>query len=96
MLIIRSSHSTHTQKNYFSRYKNGSRGIKIYKSISKERLLRALSELVGSKNSFDDDRLKKIRKDFHELRDRFSKPQIKEVKKNLYDIKNQKIFQQKQ
>ena len=39
------------------------RGIKGYKSMSKERLLSALSELVES-NSFDDDRLKKIRKGF--------------------------------
>ena len=60
--------------------------------MSEERLLSALSELesVESKNSFDDERLKKIRKDFNELRDRFSKPQIKEIRKNLYDIKNPK------
>ena len=57
------------------------RGIKGYKSMSKEILLSALSESesVGSatpliKNSFDDERLKKIRKDFNELRDRFSNP----------------------
>ena len=57
------------------------RGIKGYKSMSKEILLSALSESesVGSatplsKNSFDDGRLKKIRKDFNNLRDRFSKP----------------------
>ena len=49
------------------------RGIKDYKSMSEERLLSALSELesVESKN---DERLKKIRKDFNELRDRFSNP----------------------
>ena len=52
-----------------------SRGIKGYRSMSKERLLSALSEseLVESKNSFDDERLEKITKDFNELRDRFSK-----------------------
>ena len=57
------------------------RGIKGYKIMSKEILLSALSESesVGSatpliKNSFDDERLKKIRKDFNELRDRFSNP----------------------
>ena len=52
-----------------------SRGIKGYRSMSKERLLSALSELelVESKNSFDDERLEKMRKDFNELRDRFSK-----------------------
>ena len=58
-----------------------SRGIKVYKSMSKERLLSALSKsklvevksklveskskLVESKNSFDDKRLKKIREDFN-------------------------------
>ena len=52
-----------------------SRGIKGYRSMSKERLLSALSELelVESKNSFDDERLEKMRKDFNELKDRFSK-----------------------
>ena len=69
-----------------------SKDIKGYKSISKERLLSALSELesVESKNSFDDERLKKIRKDFNELRDRFAMPEIKEIRKNLYDIKKPK------
>ena len=55
--------------------------------MSKEKLLSTLlseSESVKSatslsKNSFDDERLKKIRKDFNELRDRFSKSQIKEI-----------------
>ena len=54
--------------------------------MSKERLLSALSESESvesstplSKNSFDDERLKNIRQDFNELRDRFSKPQIKEI-----------------
>ena len=65
-----------------------SRGSKGHKSISKERLLSALSESesVESKNSFDDKRLKKIRKDFYELRYRFSKPQMKEIRRNFYDI----------
>ena len=64
------------------------RCIKCYKSMSKERLLSALSESesVESKNSFDDKRLKKIRKDFNELRDRFSKPQIKEIEENLFEL----------
>ena len=71
-----------------------SRGIKGYKSMPKERLLSALSktELVEriSEKNFVDERLKKIRKDFIELRDRFSKPLIKEIRRNLYDIKNPK------
>ena len=65
--------------------------------MSKERLLSALSESESvesstplSKNSFDDERLKNIRQDFNELRDRFSKPQIKEIRKNFYDIKKPK------
>ena len=71
-----------------------SRSIKDYKSMSKEELLSTLSKsesvesatLLG-KNSFDDERLKKIRKDLiNELRDRFSKLQIKEIRKNPYDI----------
>ena len=63
--------------------------------MSKEKLLSTLlseSESVKiatslTKNSFDDERLKKIRKDFNELGDRFSKPQIKRIRKNLYDIR---------
>ena len=41
-----------------------SKGIKGYKSMSKERLLSTLSESesVESKNSFDDERLKKLEK----------------------------------
>ena len=47
-----------------------SRDIKGYKSMSKEKSLSALSESesVENKNSFDDERLKKIRKDFDDLR----------------------------
>ena len=60
--------------------------------MSKERLLSALSEseLVESENNFDNERLKKITKDFNELRDRFSKPQIKDIRKSLCDIKHPK------
>ena len=69
-----------------------SRGIKGYKNMSKERLLSALgeSELVESENNFDNEKLKKIRKDLNEIRDRFSKPQINEIRKNLYDMKKTK------
>ena len=74
-----------------------SRDIKVYKSMSKERLLSALSKsklvevksklveskskLVESKNSFDDKRLKKIREDFNKLRNWFLKPKIKKLEK---------------
>ena len=80
------------------------RCIKGYKIMSKERLFSTLSKsgLVESKNSFNDERskkvrkdfnnerLKKIREDFNEIRDRFSKPQIKEIRRNLCDIRNLK------
>ena len=79
-----------------------SRGIKGYKRLSKEKLVSTPNESESvesatalSKKSFDDERLKKIRKDFNELRDRFSKSQIKEIWKNLYDIKNQKNLSKK-
>ena len=50
-----------------------SRGIKGYKSMSKERLLSALSEPESAENeiNFDNERVKKNRKDFNELKDRF-------------------------
>ena len=62
-----------------------SRGIKGYKSMSKERLLSVLSEskLVGSETNFDDERLKKIKEEFNNLRDRFLKSNLKEIRRNL-------------
>ena len=67
--------------------------------MCKEKLLSTLNESESvesatplSRNSFDGERLKKIRKDFNELRDKFSKPQMKEIRKNLYDIKNFKKY----
>ena len=49
-----------------------SRCIKGYKSLSKKRLLSVLSEseLIESEKNSSDKRLKKIRKDFNELRDK--------------------------
>ena len=69
-----------------------SRGIKGYKSMSKERLLSVVSEseLVGNEKNFDDERLKKIREDFNKLRNRFLKPKIKQIERNLYEIENKK------
>ena len=74
-----------------------SRGVKGYKSMSKEKTLSGLSKSGSvesanslSKNSFDDKTLKKIREDFNELRERFLKPQIREIRKILYYIKNPK------
>ena len=63
-----------------------------YKSMSKKRLLSALDESEcnsiessGSRNIFNNARIKKIREDFSKLRDRFLKPKIKEIKRNLYE-----------
>ena len=63
-----------------------SRGIRGYKSISKERLLSALSESesVESEKSLDNAKIKKIIEEFNKLKDRFLKPKIKEIKRNLY------------
>ena len=49
------------------------RGIKGYKSMSKERLLSALNESksVKSENDFDDERLKKIREKFNKQKESF-------------------------
>ena len=41
--------------------------------------------------NFDDARIKKIKKDFNELRDRLSKPKIKEIRKDLYEVENKKL-----
>ena len=69
-----------------------SRGIKGYKSISKEKLLGALddSELAESGNNFDNARIKKIREDFNKLRHRFLNPKTEEIKRHLYEIENKK------
>ena len=54
-----------------------------------ERLLSAPSEpeLAESENNFDNERLKKIRKEFNESRYKFSKSKIR---KSLYEIENKK------
>ena len=61
--------------------------------MTKEKLLSALDESVesaGSKNNFNNARIKKITEDFNELSDRFLKPKIKEIRRNLYEIENKK------
>ena len=67
-----------------------SRGIKGYRSMSKERLLSAFSKLKLIENNFDKERLKKIREDLNRSRHKFSKSKIKEIRKNLYEIENKK------
>ena len=58
-----------------------SRGIKVYKSMSEERLLSSLNESESVKETeknFDDARIEKIKKDFNELRDK-----TKEIEKKF-------------
>ena len=50
--------------------------IKGYNNMPKERLLSVLSELESAK-SLDNAKIKNIREDFNELRDRFLKPKKK-------------------
>ena len=66
------------------------RRIKSYKNMSKERLWSALdeSESAVSGNDFDNARIKKIRRNFNKLRDRFLQPKIKEIRRKLYEIEN--------
>ena len=56
----------------------------------KERSVSVLneSESVESEKNFDDAKLKQIKKDFNELRDRFFKPKIKKIRRNLYEVEN--------
>ena len=53
--------------------------------MRKERLLSALNESgsAETEKNFDDARIKKIKKDFNELRDRF-RQKIKEIRRNIY------------
>ena len=72
------------------------RGVKGYKSMSKNKLLSVLtlSKPVRKgkkpKTSSSKARIEKIRKEFNESRYKFSKLKIKEIRKNLYKIENEK------
>ena len=72
------------------------RGIKGYKSMSKDELLSVLTlskqAKIGkkSKTNFSKARMEKIRKEFNESRYQFSKLKSKEIRKNLYEIENEK------
>ena len=65
------------------------RGIKGYKSMSKDDLTKIPSE-PKTKLKLSEKRKKDIREDSNELRDRFLKPKIKEIRRNLYEIENKK------
>ena len=58
----------------------------------KERLFSALNkaESVEIENNFGNARIRKIREDFNELKDRFLKPKIKEIRRNLYETESKK------
>ena len=75
-----------------------SRGIKGYKSMSKERLLSFLNEsesVKGSEKNFDDARIEKIKNDFNELRQKYLRLEkifIKQkTKQNLSTTKTKDI-----
>ena len=63
------------------------RRIKGYKNMFQKRLLNALDESELTK-SLNNAKIKNIKEDFNELRDRFLKPKIKEIRMSLYEIKN--------
>ena len=42
----------------------------------------------GAEEILDNARIKKIRENFNELRDKFLKPKIKEIRRNLYETEN--------
>ena len=46
------------------------------------------SESEEGENNFYDERTKKIKKDFNELRDKFVKLKTEEIRRNLYEIEN--------
>ena len=70
------------------------RRMKGYNNMSHERLLSILSESQStkSKKNLDNAKIKKIKKDFNKLRDKFLKPKIKGIRKSLYEIENKKNF----
>ena len=47
-----------------------------------------LIESAGSRNNFNNARIKRIREHFDKLRDRFLKQKIKEIRRNLYETEN--------
>ena len=71
-----------------------SRSIRGYNNMSKERLLSVLSKSESAK-SLNNTKIKKIKEDFNELKDRFLKPKIKEIRKNFYEIENKNLSESK-
>ena len=65
------------------------RGMKGYKSMSKDELIKILSK-ADAKITFSKIRIKKIRKEINKLRDIFSEPKIKVFRRSIYEIENTK------
>ena len=65
------------------------RGMKGYKSMSKDELIKILSK-ADAKITFFKIRIKKIRKEINKLRDIFSEPKIKVFRRSIYEIENRK------
>ena len=65
------------------------RGMKGYKSMSKDELIKILSK-ADAKITFSKIRIKKIRKEINKLRDIFSEPKIKVIRRSIYEIENRK------
>ena len=65
------------------------RGIKGYKSMSKDDLTKILSK-PKTKTSLSKERIKDIKEDFNKSKDRFLKQKIKEIRRNFYKIENKK------
>ena len=64
------------------------RGIKDCGNKSEDDLIKILDETT--KTRLSKKKIKGIRKDSNELRDRVLKPKIKEIRRNLYEIENKK------
>ena len=65
------------------------RGMKGYKSMSKDELIKILSK-ADAKITFSKIRIKKIRKEINKLRDIFSEPKIKVFRRSIYEIESRK------
>ena len=63
------------------------RGIKGYKSMSKDDLTKILSK---PRTNLSKERIKDTKEDFNKLRDRFLKQKIKEIRRKFYEIENKK------
>ena len=73
------------------------RRIRGYNNMPKEMLLSVLSESKSAncKKNLGNAKIKMIREDFNELRNRFLKPKIKKIRKNLYEIENKNLSESK-